>query len=60
MVGPIEIGDGCRVSTGTIILRGVTVGSGSAIGAAALVTANCEPHSLYVGIPARKIRDLPV
>ncbi|SEC27128.1 maltose O-acetyltransferase [Rhodococcus pyridinivorans] len=60
VVGPIEIGDGCRVSTGTIILRGVTVGSGSAIGAAALVTANCEPHSLYVGIPARKIRDLPV
>jgi acetyltransferase-like isoleucine patch superfamily enzyme len=56
---PILIGNGARVSTGTMVLPGVTIGDGAVVGAGSLVTKDCEPHSLYVGRPARKVRDLP-
>lgn len=58
-VGPIRIGDGARVSTGSIVLPGVTIGEGAAVGASSLVTKDVEAHSLYYGIPAKKARDLP-
>lgn len=55
----IIIGDGARVSTGTMVLPGVAIGAGAVVGARSLVTADVEPHALYVGVPARKVRDLP-
>lgn len=36
----------------------VTVGNGCIIGAGSVVTKDCEPNSVYVGNPARKIRVL--
>lgn len=56
---PITVGDGSWIGAGAIILPGVTIGSGCVIGAGAVVTKDCEPNGLYVGVPARRIKDLP-
>jgi maltose O-acetyltransferase len=45
---------------GATILPGVTIGEGCVIAAGAVVTRDCEPDGLYGGLPARRIRDLPV
>ncbi len=39
-----------------VVLPGVTVGEGSAIGANSLVTKDCEPWMIYVGSPAKPLR----
>lgn len=53
---PVGIGDGCWIGANVTILPGVTIGAGCIIAAGATVTADCEPNSLYGGVPARKIR----
>jgi maltose O-acetyltransferase len=37
-------------------MPGVTIGEGAVIGAGALVTKDCEPGAIYVGVSARRIR----
>lgn len=54
----IVIGDGSWIGARTTILSGVNIGEGCIIGAGSVVTKDCEPNSLYVGNPARKIRSL--
>jgi maltose O-acetyltransferase len=54
------IGRGCWIGVGVTILGGVKVGDGCVLAAGAVVTANTSPNSVYAGVPARKIRDLPV
>jgi virginiamycin A acetyltransferase len=44
------------VGFGATILGGVTVGTGSIIGARALVAADVPPYSVVGGVPARIIR----
>lgn len=44
------------VGTNAIILPGVTVAEGCAIGAMALVTKSTEPWGVYIGIPARRVK----
>lgn len=56
---PISVGDGARVSTRSLVLRGVTVGAGAVVGAGSVVTSDCIPHGLYVGSPAKLLRELP-
>jgi acetyltransferase-like isoleucine patch superfamily enzyme len=56
----VQVGDGCWIGAGAIILPGVTVGAGCVIAAGAVVTRDCEPDGLYAGVPARRLRDLPV
>jgi maltose O-acetyltransferase len=41
-----------------IVLPGVTIGAGSAVGAGSVVTHDIPPRSLAVGVPARVIKDL--
>lgn len=55
---PIVIEDGCWIGGGVTIMPGVTVKSGCIVNTGAVVTKDCEPNSLYAGIPAKKIRDL--
>ncbi|WP_426354142.1 acyltransferase [Exiguobacterium sp. R-39] len=54
----IYIGDGCWIGARVTILPGVIVGNGCVIGAGSLVTKDCEPNSLYLGSPAKKIKEL--
>ena len=42
-----------------IVLPGVTIGEGCIMGAGAVITQDTEPDSVYLGVPARKVRSLP-
>ena len=57
--GAIVIGDGSWIGVGAIVLAGVTIGPGCVIGAGAVVREDCAANTLYVGVPARAIRELP-
>jgi galactoside O-acetyltransferase len=51
---PVIIGRHAIIGCGSVILPGVNVGEGGAVGALSLVKDDCEPFSVYVGIPARR------
>lgn len=59
VLAPIVIGDGAWIGSGVTVMPGVTIGPGCVIAAGAVVNRDCEPHGLYGGIPARRLRDLP-
>ncbi len=52
----ITIEDDCWLGTGVKVLDGVTIGTGSVIGAGAVVSRNIPPYSVAVGVPARVIK----
>jgi acetyltransferase-like isoleucine patch superfamily enzyme len=54
---PVKIGNHVWIGIRAIILKGVTIGDNSVIGAGAVVTNDVEPNSLVAGNPAKKIRD---
>jgi len=56
---PISVGEGTWIGARAVVMPGVTIGPGCVIAAGALVTRNCEPNGLYVGMPAKRVRDLP-
>lgn len=53
----VTIGDNVWIGAKSVVLAGVTLGSNSIIGAGAVVSQSVEPDSIYVGNPARKVRD---
>lgn len=57
-LAPIVVGDGAWIGANATILGGVSIGPGAVVGAGALVTRDCDANALYIGIPARKVRDL--
>jgi acetyltransferase-like isoleucine patch superfamily enzyme len=52
---PISIGDDVFVGTGALILKGVTIGSGSVIAAEAVVTRDVPAGQIFAGNPAKFI-----
>ena len=57
-VDPVVIEDRVWIGARAIILKGVTVGRGSVVGAGAIVTRSQAPGSVAVGPAARVIRTL--
>lgn len=55
---PIRIGDGCWLGASSLVLPGVEIARGCIIGAGAVVVQNTSPNGLYVGVPARRVKDL--
>ena len=53
---PVEIGDGCWIGGGVIILPGTKIGAGRLIGAGSVVTRDIPPNCVAVGNPCRVIR----
>jgi maltose O-acetyltransferase len=51
---PVHIEDHVFIGTRAMILRGVTIGRGAVVAAAAVVTRDVEPFSIVTGCPARK------
>lgn len=51
------IGDDVWIGANVIILAGVTIGNGSIVGAGSVVTKDVEECCIYVGNPAKKVRN---
>lgn len=51
----VHLGRHVIVGSGSVILPGLTLEDGVAIGALSLVTKSCEEFSIYAGNPARKV-----
>lgn len=52
---PVTIEDFVHLGAGSIVLKGVTIGHHSVIGARSLVLADVAPYSVAVGAPCRSI-----
>jgi galactoside O-acetyltransferase len=54
---PVTIGSHVIVGSGSVILPGVTLHSGAAVGALSLVRSDCDAFGIYAGVPAKRIGD---
>ncbi|MFN3630458.1 MAG: acyltransferase [Casimicrobiaceae bacterium] len=52
---PVHIGRHVIVGSGSVILPGVTLHEGAAVGALSLVRRDCEAFGIYAGAPARRV-----
>jgi dTDP-4-amino-4,6-dideoxy-D-glucose acyltransferase len=55
--GCVKIGRHVIIGAGSIVLPGVTLEEGVAIGALSLVKKDCQSFGIYMGSPAKKIGD---
>lgn len=53
------IGDGVRITYHATVMSGVHLAEGTMVGSFGMATRDTEPHSIYAGIPAKKIKDKP-
>jgi len=54
---PVNIGRHAIVGAGTVILPGVNLEEGVAVGALSLVTKSCSAFGIYTGVPAKFIKE---
>lgn len=54
------IGKGSWIGARCTILPGVSIAEGCVIAAGSVVKKSTEPNGLYAGVPARRIKDLPI
>jgi maltose O-acetyltransferase len=55
---PVRIESDVWLGTRVIVLRGVSIGQGSVVGAGSVVTRSIPPRVFAAGVPARVIRNL--
>ncbi len=60
VLAPLVVSSGCWIGARAVLLPGVKVGEGCVVAAGAVVTRDCLAHGLYAGVPAKRIRDLPL
>jgi galactoside O-acetyltransferase len=51
----VRIGRHVIIGTGSIVLPGVTLEDGVAVGALSLITKDCKSFGIYMGVPAKRI-----
>jgi acetyltransferase-like isoleucine patch superfamily enzyme len=54
---PPIIEDNVWIGANCIIMKGITIGEGSVIGAGSIVTKDIPPYSIAVGVPAKVIKN---
>ncbi len=54
--GKVVVGACTDIGTGSKIIQGIQIASGSILGAGTVVTKNLEVQGTYVGVPARRIK----
>lgn len=52
----VIIGNHVIIGSGSVVLPGVNLGEGAAIGALSLVNINCRPFEIYAGTPIKRIK----
>ena len=55
-VAPVRIERGAWLGQNVVVCPGVTIGTGSVVGANSVVTESIPPHSLAVGSPAKVVK----
>ena len=58
LLNVVVINDDVWIGCGARILSGVSIGSRTVIAAGAVVTSNCAEHSIYGGVPAKRIKQI--
>lgn len=53
----VSVGRHTIIGSGSVVLPGVVLGDGVAIGALSLVAKNCEAFGVYSGNPLRRVKD---
>jgi len=55
--GKITLEENTSVGTNAVVLPGVTIREGAAVGALTLVSKSLDPWGIYIGTPARRFKD---
>ena len=58
-LAPTTIGDDVWIGANVVITPGVTIATGTVIGAGSVVTGDTAPYTIVVGVPARQIGERP-
>lgn len=58
LIGP-TVKKGASIGANALLFPGVTVGEGAVVGSQAMVNSDVPPRTIFVGLPARKLRDVP-
>jgi galactoside O-acetyltransferase len=54
---PVTIGEHVVIGSGSVVLPGVVVARGCAVGALSLINRSTEPFGIYAGTPARRLKE---
>lgn len=55
--GPVKMGKHVIIGTNSVVLPDLEIGEGASAGALTLVNKNLDPWGIYVGSPARRIKE---
>lgn len=55
-ISPVILAPHVLIGSGSVVLPGVNIGIGSAVGALSLVTMSLQEWGIYIGAPAKKIK----
>jgi acetyltransferase-like isoleucine patch superfamily enzyme len=55
---PVHIGERVWIGADVLVLRGVTIGDDTVVGAGSIVTGDLPPRVLALGAPARPVREI--
>jgi acetyltransferase-like isoleucine patch superfamily enzyme len=58
LIGP-TVKKGASIGANALLFPGITVGEGSIVGSQAMVNSDVPPRTVFVGIPAKKMRNVP-
>lgn len=56
--GGVSVGINCYIGSGTRIISEISVGDYSLLGLGSVVLRNVPPRSVYVGVPAKKLKEV--